>query len=530
MRPSPSTRAPHEHGLGRWAAPRLGLLAAVLASGCFALDWELKPSAPDASVAEAGAVDASVADASEAGEVDDAAGRVIDAAPPPGCSLAESRDPGRNVEKCVTDADLFVSAAAPASGVGTRASPLQTLGAALAKAVSQHRPRIFVCAGTYPESLVFPSAISVHGGFSCEGGVWAYDAKKNAEAAAAGTQTVRITGAPPPAEPAPTLNLLRLGGEVYLTDLSLSGLDTPAGGSASVAAAVVSCAKVTMTRVTLDASAGGIAVPAPPNTYTPPSAGVGGNAGTSPGLGGTSGTCLVGSSAGGNGGPVGAGDAGKGQPGAPAPLGGVPLADCSGDPNGRPGEPGKAGASLAARITAEGWEAPAGEDGLPGNPGGGAAGGHGSQTPGSPNASRGGGGGAGGCGGAGGRGGGAGGSSLALVVHQTEVVLSGCLLRGGLPRPGAAGTDGQAGASGADGGAATRPNFGCGGGMGAAGGQGGAGAGGAGGISAALVWHGTKEPQRTNGTVLVRFTGAAPAGGGGPVPGLGGAIYTIKEL
>ncbi len=528
MRPSPSTRAPHEHWLGRWAAPRLGLLAAVLASGCFALDWELKPSAPDASVAEAGAVDASVADVllGDAAELGDASGIEPDAAPPPGCSLAESRDPGRNVERCVTDADIFVSAAAPASGVGTRASPLQTLGAALAKAVSQHRPRIFVCAGAYPESLVFPAAISVHGGFSCEGGVWAYDAKKNAEAAAAGTQTVRITGAPPPAEPAPTLTLRKLGAEVYLTDLAVSGLDTPAGGSASVAASVLSCAKVTMSRVTLDASAGGFAVPAPAITYTPPSAGTGGNAGsTSPGLGGTSGTCLVGSSAGGNGGGLGS----MGQPGAPAPFGGVPAAAPCGDSkvDGRLGEAGKAGASRGARITPEGWEAPPGEDGLPGTPGGGGAGGHGSQA---SNNSRGGGGGAGGCGGAGGRGGGAGGSSLALVVHETEVVLSGCLLRAGMPRSGAAGTDGQAGARGAAGGASGRVGFGCGGGDGEAGGQGGAGAGGAGGISAALVWHGMKEPQRTNDTVLVRFTGAAPAGGGGSVPGLGGAIYTIKEL
>jgi hypothetical protein len=90
--------------------------------------------------------------------------------------MPSQSDPSRPLEGTPAPADIdealgvFVLADAP-QGDGTRTRPFGTIGKAIeiAKAFGK---RVYVCDGTYRESLVLADGVSVTGGFECKGGSW----------------------------------------------------------------------------------------------------------------------------------------------------------------------------------------------------------------------------------------------------------------------------------------------------------------------------------------------------------------------
>lgn len=66
---------------------------------------------------------------------------------------------------------VFVSPAGRANGEGTRERPLASIGAAIEKAKDGLK-RVYVCEGTYAESLVLVTGISVVGGLDCTTITW----------------------------------------------------------------------------------------------------------------------------------------------------------------------------------------------------------------------------------------------------------------------------------------------------------------------------------------------------------------------
>lgn len=87
----------------------------------------------------------------DADAVEDAG--TVDAAPPPIDELTETYG-------------IFVSLAGSSDGEGTRAAPLSSIGAGIAKA-KQEGKRVYVCKGTYAEAIELKSGVSVFGGYAC---------------------------------------------------------------------------------------------------------------------------------------------------------------------------------------------------------------------------------------------------------------------------------------------------------------------------------------------------------------------------
>jgi len=137
---------------------------------------------------------------------------------PAGCDTTlEPRD----APACVADGfGVFVDAARGSDqGPGTRASPLKTISAAIAK--RDTATRVYVCEGSYPEAVRLDRAVSVYGGFAC--GTWRYASK-----------ATRIA----PRDVATALTIVGVPDAVVIADLSL---EAPAGmpGRVSSIAVVV---------------------------------------------------------------------------------------------------------------------------------------------------------------------------------------------------------------------------------------------------------------------------------------------------
>ena len=76
---------------------------------------------------------------------------------------------------------------------GTKEKPLATLGAALTKASGAGKGKIFVCEGSYTESVEIKSTVGVYGGFKCAD--WSYSGTKPKFAGAKPDFVVKIDGA-----------------------------------------------------------------------------------------------------------------------------------------------------------------------------------------------------------------------------------------------------------------------------------------------------------------------------------------------
>lgn len=91
-------------------------------------------------------------------------GGLPEGAPPPAVGT-----PANN--ELTNEFGVFVTAAASAGGDGTKEHPFATISAGIER-VKDLKLRVYVCAGTYKESLTLVNAVSVISALSCDGGVW----------------------------------------------------------------------------------------------------------------------------------------------------------------------------------------------------------------------------------------------------------------------------------------------------------------------------------------------------------------------
>lgn len=76
-----------------------------------------------------------------------------------------------SVDELTEKYGVFVTTTGAADGDGTRARPFATIGAAIER-VKDLKLRVYVCSGTYKESITLVSGVSVVGGLGCESGTW----------------------------------------------------------------------------------------------------------------------------------------------------------------------------------------------------------------------------------------------------------------------------------------------------------------------------------------------------------------------
>lgn len=430
-----------------------------------------------------------------------------------------------------------------ASGDGTKASPLGTVQAAIAKATELSKSRVYACIGTFTEAVTVPPGMSLFGGLDCGNGWTASDQRS----------TLKGTADKIP---------LRLQGdgksETRIEAWNVEAVDATALGGSSIAAIAEDTAIVRFESSSLTAgrgangpdgeSASSMAPPQPiksangnpacmtanvnlggaynQNTCEPenpeiPETSIGGDGGN--------GNVLFGS----------AGQPGQAEPAPASPNGaaGQPgLSNCAmggdgGDgtdgTDGDAGMGGTAKGTLSPELGHVGESGGNGKKGLPGQGGGGGGGqkGKSAMPPTKPTAcagASGGAGGAGGCGGLGGKGGVAGGSSIALVSINATVSMVGVKLKANKGGSGGAGGSAQPGALGGLGGAGgvgmtvelVTMYAACKGGDGGSGGRGGPGGGGSGGHSIGVAYAGA-APTVDMTTFDVPIDGGGMGGTGG---------------
>jgi hypothetical protein len=443
--------------------------------------------------------------------------------PTDGSAMCDTTKEPREATCLVTEPyGVFVAAGAAPGGVGTRASPVSSINAGIALASMQPvggQPKhVYVCAGTYDESIVVDAtrdAVSLFGGFECSD--WAY------------------TGPLPklaPSTAAVPLTLTNLTSALF-ADIEIDALSGPATPPATPSASGISSISVVASGSTgvefrRAKIVAGNGQPGANGTLTPYGYPDAGTLNGNPGNGGTGGpaksfVCPGGAvTIGGKGGNA---PTGSGDPGLPALDGGAGetsdlcfenMAGPSVGANAGAATNGPGAASVGA-FSASRWVPNVGSPGAAGGPGQGGGGG------GALNGGGGGSGGAGGCGGAGGGAGGGGGASLAIASVDSEVVLHSVTLLCGAAGNGAAGVSGQPGQSQSGFGGVQGSSGACPGGRGGNGGAGGAGGGGAGGPSAGVLYEGP-APTLDLMTTANFVPGQAGAKGTGGVPGVNDGV------
>jgi len=543
----------------------VGLVAGGVGLGAFGIDGCVATtcvdtqtcSPPDGSTTEGGQEGGDAADGS-APDSDaiaaDADGDVGEASPSDASDAADAFDGSDGFtcdptaepmnEPCVLANAYGVFVAPPplgsANGDGTMQMPYASIGVAIASVGA--RTRVYVCSGTYAESVSLTTATSIYGGLSCPlsgsdaGGGWAYSGMKPVVA---------------PSVLGPALTVTSTS-QLTIADIEFDALaaDVTQAGSSSVAAMVSGATGLTLERVKLVALGGapGSLGAAYTENWALPSLNLNGKAGVGAANGVyTPSSCVLpavanSGSSGGAGGQAGATGGSPGQPGTATPpatamgindgdggVGATTSMNCGIGDDGASGTGGAAGAAGAGGtlMATVGWAGSPGGAGGAGDPGQGGGGGGGKAALG------GGGGGAGGCGGGAGGGGTAGGGSFALVVVNSAVSLVNCILAPGTGGQGGNGNAGESGEPGGTFGAAACP-----GGSGGQGGGGGGGGGGAGGPSVGVAWTGTGSTLVVDATPVqgslptlagpsVYVAGTGGMGGGG---GSGGAGATSNLM
>lgn len=430
------------------------------------------------------------------------------------------------------DASCGLFVAPGGTGTGTPEAPFGTIAEAISANTAPLKD-IFVCKGTFVETVALPAGSHLYGGLDCTAG-WTWNLPAPPD---------RTLVAPTPDKIALTISGAEATSVFGFTFRSANAV--VAGGSSI--AAVVDGTTTAFSYVSFEAGDAkdgdpGAAPPGVPADAPTGHAGTwypnfpacsnsnpyaGGALTANPNCGATV------SGVGGQGGIPGGSNAFAGGNAFPGPpLGGsganafgmncnglTPFS-CSPGGNGMPGGMGGSGAggSGIGTLTAAGYIGVPGAAGDVGGYGGSGAGGGGSCGPSATcYGPGGGGGGAGGCGGAGGDFGRAGGSSLALVSLNATITFTKCDAlagQGGDGGAGAAGGPGQPGGAGGAGGSASGSAIAaCKGGIGGAGGTGGQGGGGSGGHAAGVAFIGTPPPMA--GIIVVTPTGQAGVHGAG---------------
>jgi hypothetical protein len=428
---------------------------------------------------------------------------------PPGCDL--SKDP-KDSPACIDDSvGIFVSSMGNDMNAGTKASPVKTLTAALAK---KGKPRIYICEGAYMDSATITAPVSIYGALKCD---WSIGGAKPKITGTKSDFVVKVDS---------------VNGVVLMVDLGLVGKDGAGAGESSIAVFLNASKSVSLARVDV---IGGKGVDGSPGTVMnfsypdPPTMLKGADANGNAGGGALTVTCPDSTmTTGGKGGDTG----GDGNPGLPMGTGGTkgnagPMMSmaCTAGGAGLAGANGVSGiGGTVGTLTVMGWSPGVAQNGQPGKPGGGGGGGGGQVA--GVNSGGGGSGGGGACGGAGSSLGMNGGSSIAIAVLDSTASLTSCSLKSSDAGKGGATVAGQTG-QGASGIGGKGSLAGCNGGNGGApGGNGGAGGAGAGGISVGVVFKGTK-PNYGADTMIT--TGLKGTGGTSPAGGMSNGADGVAQ-
>ena len=432
---------------------------------------------------------------------------------PTTCDLTKS---AKDSPDCVDDGvGIFASPAGDDTAPGTKLKPVRSITKAVELATAATKPRVYLCAGTYNDSVEVKTPISIFGGFTCTPpGDW-----KNTGAGVTWNAT----------KPDFALRISGVGSKVFVDDVEIDAKDGTTPGESSIAVFVADSAEVAFERVVIN-SGKGIAGATKQKKSAAANAAKGSPAANPLGGDGAKNVCADGDSTGGKGGTIGQDNA---LPGEPQAVGGgsagKPVTSCVGGGSGGTGALGAVGpngGAIAIRgtLTAAGWKPMPGNSGNPGSKAQGGGGG-------GARAGAGGGGGAGGCGGEGGGGGGGGGASIAIGAISSKITLTASRVNSAASGNGGDAAGGQPGQPHGGGGAGGTgvPDDGCPGGQGGEGGNGGAGGGGAGGISTPILYKGAL-PTMTD-TTLTKGTAGTKGHGGdavGPDGPDGDAQDTIK--
>jgi hypothetical protein len=423
---------------------------------------------------------------------------------PQGC------DPSKNAKPVADTCGVFVSPTGDDGAAGTKAKPLKTIKAALAKGAT-----IYACAGTMPyaEAVTIGKPATLFGALDCAS--WGYDASKKSQL------TANADAVP--------LTIGSKGDGAEINDFAITAASATKDGGSSIAV-LVNAAMVSFVRCDLVAgdAQDGVAGMSGGTQATQAAPGLpGDSAGTTGtqngGNGGLNAVCSLSGGKGGGGGVIQNGSGGDGAPGDGGNGGAGGIGDtgsgCSTTANGSNGTAGPfgSGASGIGTLDASGYHGSDGQAGTDGPNGKSGGGGGGSKASTTVHGAGGGGGGAGGCGGKHGEAGKGGGSTIALVSVGATVTMTSCTLKAGKGASGGAGGDGQFGQQGGavgPGGMGGTVADACNGGKGGKGGDGGPGGGGLGGHSLGIAAAGT-APVLDAATKSAITPGAKGIGGKG---------------
>ncbi|MFO0641397.1 MAG: hypothetical protein U0183_19405 [Polyangiaceae bacterium] len=92
---------------------------------------------------------------------------------------AEPPAPPAKAEEVTEQYGVFVAKDGAAENPGTRKSPLASITEGIAKAKADKKGRVYVCEGTYLESLELESGVSIVGGLDCSGPTWKLTDKRS---------------------------------------------------------------------------------------------------------------------------------------------------------------------------------------------------------------------------------------------------------------------------------------------------------------------------------------------------------------
>lgn len=415
---------------------------------------------------------------------------------------------------------VFVSTGGSDRNVGTQASPMLTVAAAITRARTTRKRHVYISAGTYAASapIALSNGISIYGGYTAS---WERDGTR---------PTLRRTvssGSPV------AITCSGVSSATVLDRLAIETDDTRSPSADNIGIDVANCAGLTLTHVRVEAGDAGVGRDgANGSTGRAGSRGGNGTVGCNPFplAGGRSGSGCNGGGDGGQGRPFLGGIAGgRGR----GPRGGAGGLFSNLFEDGKPGGIGGSGTSGANGAGgAPGVDGANGVDGTDGSGGGG--GGGGGAALGLPSVGgAGGGGGGGGCGGTAGFGGSRGGSSIALRVTAGSMagrVSNSEFVSGVAGSGGSGGFGGSLGAGGAGGTGGLARVCGSGnggtGGRGGAGGRGGHGGGGGGGNSIGVLSVATDSSiARTN---MVRAGRGGTGGGSLGNRGASGSAATFR--
>jgi hypothetical protein len=155
------------------------------------------------------------------------------------------------------DAAVFVAPSGSDDASGSRDAPVKTLTKAVELATGSDKA-VYVCLGTYVETLALTAGVAIHGGYDCENG-WAR------------TQQLPLV-APESGTP---LTIVNVTEPVIVDRLALRAPDAVDPGASSIGALVATSPDVVLTHVDITAGNGAAGIPGEPVTADDGASGTG---------------------------------------------------------------------------------------------------------------------------------------------------------------------------------------------------------------------------------------------------------------